>query len=139
MTDVKGLVAVVTGASSGIGAALAQGLSGAGARVTLSARRPDRLEAVARNCPGETLTAPADMTDPAARRGLAVCPHLTNTEFFDVSAGAEDMAEEVKRYRTFMDSPEAVARGIIEKLDSDRLVVFPTDSPEKAYFKQRDI
>jgi len=41
-----GKVAVVTGASSGLGVSMAQGLADAGARVVLAARRVDRLEEV---------------------------------------------------------------------------------------------
>jgi NAD(P)-dependent dehydrogenase (short-subunit alcohol dehydrogenase family) len=45
--DLHGAVAVVTGASSGLGAALARTLAGAGGRVAAVARRADRLEALA--------------------------------------------------------------------------------------------
>jgi hypothetical protein len=38
-----------------------------------------------------------------------------------------------------MDRPEDVAHGILEQLDSDRLIIFPTAKPAKAYEKQRDI
>jgi short-subunit dehydrogenase len=72
-------------------------------------------------------------------RVLAICPHLTATEFFTLSPGAEEMAPVVEKYRAFMDSPEEVARGIVNQLDSDRLVVFPTAKPARAYDKQRDI
>lgn len=42
-----GRVAIVTGASSGLGASFAEALAGAGARVMLAARRRERLEALA--------------------------------------------------------------------------------------------
>jgi NAD(P)-dependent dehydrogenase (short-subunit alcohol dehydrogenase family) len=248
MNDLKKKVVIITGAGSGIGAALAKGFSRAGARVTLAARRKERLEATAAACVEEHLCLKADVTDPQGRRDilektlerwgrldilvnnagigaygpfmdtteeewrrlfeinlfapvfltrevlkvmqsqgggliinlasiggllahadqvaayvaskhallgfsrglardlagsgirvLAVCPHLTATEFFSASGGAREMAPEVKKYQRFMDTPEAVAQGILEQLGSERLVVFPTDKPARAYERQRDI
>jgi short-subunit dehydrogenase len=72
-------------------------------------------------------------------RVLAVCPHLTDTEFFSTSPGAQEMAPVVEKFKSFMDRPEDVARGVLEQLDSDRVVVFPTAKPAKAFEKQRDI
>ncbi|MEV3938939.1 SDR family NAD(P)-dependent oxidoreductase [Glycomyces sp. NPDC049804] len=54
-------VAVVTGASSGIGAAAAKALAKAGFDVILGARRTDRLAEVAAECGGTAL--PLDVTD----------------------------------------------------------------------------
>jgi short-subunit dehydrogenase len=54
-------LAVVTGASSGIGAATAELLSRQGWRVVLVARRADRLEQLARRL-GEAVAVPADLT-----------------------------------------------------------------------------
>lgn len=53
----------ITGASSGIGAALAEQMSAAGARVILSGRDHARLAASAGRCGGEALTLPFDATD----------------------------------------------------------------------------
>jgi len=248
MVHLDGKVVMVTGASSGIGAALARLFSEGGAKVVLTARRRDRLEETAARCSGETLVLPADLVEETPRKSLvdqtvkqwgridilannaglgmygdfattteaqwrqifeinlfsivfltqrvlpvmkeqnqgliintasigglishsnhvtpyvaskhavvgfsrglamdlkgtgirvlAVCPHLTDTEFFEVSPGAEEMAPTVEKYKTFMDTPEDVARGILRQLDSERVVVFPTDKPARAYEKQRDL
>lgn len=60
------MIALVTGASKGIGAACARALSVAGHQVALVARDADALQAVADSLPGESLVVPADLLDPAA-------------------------------------------------------------------------
>jgi len=56
------LVVVITGASSGIGAALAQKVGAAGGRPVLVARREPELLAVAEHCGPEALAVMADVT-----------------------------------------------------------------------------
>ncbi|MBX9456724.1 MAG: SDR family oxidoreductase [Rhizobium sp.] len=60
--------ALVTGAGSGIGAAIARALVGAGVRVTLAGRRREPLDALARDLPGESafVADGFDVTDASA-------------------------------------------------------------------------
>jgi short-subunit dehydrogenase len=244
MIDLKDKVAIVTGASSGIGAGLAKVLSAAGAKVAMVARRKEKLMEVSCTCTCETLVIRADLTCQSDReaivaetlkkwgridilfnnaglgsyvdfmdsteddwrkifeinlfgpvfltqlviptmkkqqsgiivnvasiaglfahmekvssyvaskhamvgfcRGLqkdipgsgisvyAVCPGLTDTEFFDSSPKLEPI---VSKSRKYMEKPEAVAQGIIDQLDSPKLVIFPTPQAAKLYEKQHD-
>jgi NAD(P)-dependent dehydrogenase (short-subunit alcohol dehydrogenase family) len=66
MNDLQGRVAIVTGASSGIGRAIALDFAAAGATTVLAARSADKLKDLAaeiRAAGGTALDVPADITD----------------------------------------------------------------------------
>jgi uncharacterized protein len=67
----KGKTALVTGASSGIGAATAQALANAGAKVLLVARNEDRLKGVAQSIGGAASIYPVDLSRAAEVDNLA--------------------------------------------------------------------
>ena len=74
MTDLNGQVALITGASRGIGAATAKALAGAGAHVVLTARDTKALEAVEQaihDAGGHATIAPMDLAEPEAIARLA--------------------------------------------------------------------
>jgi NADP-dependent 3-hydroxy acid dehydrogenase YdfG len=72
-----GRVAVVTGASSGIGAATARALAADGHRVALLARRVDRITALAGEIGGGAIAVEADVTD---RDALLAAAERVRTE-----------------------------------------------------------
>ncbi len=107
MTHTPDLRALVTGASSGIGAAYARGLRARGERVVLVARRADRLDSLARELGGEPhgLAWATDLAEPRAAealrggleaRGIAV-DTLVNCAGLGHTAPFEEQREEAIR------------------------------------------
>jgi len=92
------MIALVTGASKGIGAACAFVLSKAGHRVALVSRDEAALSSVAESLPGESLVVPADMLDPAAidRAFARVEEEWGPVEILVVNAGASMSAPLVR-------------------------------------------
>jgi 3-oxoacyl-[acyl-carrier protein] reductase len=70
MFDLTGMNAVVTGASGGIGSAIAKALASQGARVAVSGTREDALRAVAVDIGEAAVILPCDLSDAAAVDGL---------------------------------------------------------------------
>lgn len=76
MSDPTGRVAVVTGASSGIGAASARALAGAGFRVVCAARRSDRITSLADDVGGVAVTCDVTSDDDVRRLAEAAGPRV---------------------------------------------------------------
>jgi len=73
-------------------------------------------------------------------RVLAACPHVTDTELFTATVGSiDELAPVIEGLKGFMDTAEDVAQGLMDQIDSDLVVVFPTAKPEKVYRKYRDL
>jgi serine 3-dehydrogenase (NADP+) len=73
VVNLEGRVAVVTGASSGIGAAVAHNLSRSGVRLVLTARRADRLIDLSHELPGEVEVLAADIAAIETPQRLLAC------------------------------------------------------------------
>ena len=66
MFDLTGMKALVTGASGGIGSAVARALAAQGARVALSGTRAEALQALGAEIGGDAVTLPCNLSDAAA-------------------------------------------------------------------------
>lgn len=104
MRSISGDVAWVTGAGSGIGQAAAIALAGAGARVVLTGRGIEGLEATAsriRDRGGDAHITPADVSDPAAvdaavaevLRHFGRCDILVNSAGFNIRERGWDVVD----------------------------------------------
>jgi len=99
--DLTGQTALVTGASSGLGKRFAQVLAAAGAKVALTARRLDRLEALAeeiRAAGGQAAPLQLDVTDAAQLKSVVVEAEqaLGPVTILVNNAGIPDAARAVK-------------------------------------------
>jgi NAD(P)-dependent dehydrogenase (short-subunit alcohol dehydrogenase family) len=103
--DLKGRVALVTGASSGLGVRFAEVLAGAGASVALIARRADRLKSVQARIEqsgGRAIVIAADVTDrqamarafDEAEKAFGTVTILVNNAGVVHSGRAVELAEE---------------------------------------------
>jgi len=88
--ELKGRVAIVTGASQGIGRAIAETLAAEGMSVALVARRREELERVAATLPTECLVQAADLRDPEVPAAVvaAVAQHFGHLDLVVNNAGS---------------------------------------------------
>ena len=70
MFRLDGKAALVTGASGGIGGAIARALHGQGAKIVLSGTRREQLDALAAELGDNAFVCPADLREPAAANAL---------------------------------------------------------------------
>ena len=109
--DPRGAVVLVTGASSGIGAATASALEKAGSRVVLGARRLDRLQALRATFafPGEHLPVVLDVTSPAS---VAAAFREIDTRFARLDGLVANAG--IGAWHSVHETPEETVRAILE-------------------------
>jgi short-subunit dehydrogenase len=117
--NLSGRKALLTGATGGLGRAIAQAMAERGAVLSLSARNREALEAMAAELPGSGHSAlPADLAEPEAAERLAA--EAAGTEILVANAGlpaagwlADFSAEQVKRaLRVNLEAPMLLAQAL---------------------------
>lgn len=111
MTDIRGRVVWITGASAGIGEGLARAMAARGARLALSARSAEALDALRDSLPRpqDHLSVPLDVTDAAAVTAAAerIAGTLGRVEVLVANAGVTQRSEvaetTVETYRRLLD------------------------------------
>jgi short-subunit dehydrogenase len=121
--NLSGRKALLTGATGGLGRAIALALAERGVQVALSARKPEALEKLAAELPGNGHTVlPADLAEPDAAERLAA--EATGTEILIANAGLpaagklDDFTpEQVKRaLRVNLEAPMLMARALYPEM-----------------------
>ncbi|HEX6782577.1 MAG TPA: SDR family NAD(P)-dependent oxidoreductase [Solirubrobacterales bacterium] len=117
--NLSGRKALLTGATGGLGRAIAEAMAERGAVLALSARNREALEEMAAGLPGSGHTVlPADLAEPGAAERLAA--EAAGTEILVANAGLpgagkldEFSADEVKRaLRVNLEAPMLLARAL---------------------------
>jgi short-subunit dehydrogenase len=121
--EIAGRTALLTGATGGLGRAIAAGLAGSGAAVVLSGRREEDLLALAESLPGEDhRIVVADLAEDGEAERLAAA--AAGVDILVANAGlpgagwlAEFSAEEVKRaLRVNLEAPMLLARALFPEM-----------------------
>jgi short-subunit dehydrogenase len=117
--ELAGRTALLTGATGGLGRAIAEALAGRGVTLVLSGRKPDALEALAGGLTGSGhRVVPSDLAEPGAVERLAV--DAGQVDLLVANAGlpgagwlADFSEEEVKRaLRVNLEAPMLLARAL---------------------------
>lgn len=117
--NLSGRNALLTGATGGLGRAIATALAARGAKLTLSARRPEALQQLATSLPGDGhRVLAADLAEPGAAERLA--EEAAGTEVLVANAGlpgagwlTDFSADEVSRaLRVNLEAPMLLARAL---------------------------
>lgn len=137
--DLSGQIALVTGASSGLGYRFAKVLASCGAKVAISARRKEKLESLAKeikSAGGECMVVPIDMTDRKSIKSAVdtVSKEMGTIDTLVNNAGIPDAQWAVKQSEELIDNVMEtnltgpyilsceVARKLIEEKKPGRMV-----------------